>query len=675
MKYAKIILTLISLIITQMPLLAQERVASIINSAEQQKNHFLLDSLDINRLDKEDLHLLDSALYIFHKLAMHDTTRVNALEIITENLKDVSWQRYQMLFQDMIESGLAENLDGDLKHWYAKRYALSLNNMGVLYFEKGDNPRALYYYKKSLAAQILLGDKDAISQSQHNIGMIYANQANIPLALDYYLKALKHVEKIDNKERTASYLNDIGLACKAQDNTTLALVYYNRALKMQVEIKDIDGQATSLNNIGALYDDIKKHDLALNYHLKSLELYNQSRNKQGIAIALNNIGVSYDQTSQIDKAIAYYQKALMIQTEIGHAEGIAYSYYNIGRVYREKGNLKIANEYLNKALKVANGLGQPSILINVNTQLSELAKDQGKFEESLNYMRKANVMKDSLNSAENERAAIKRSMRYEFDKATLKDSLQHAKIDEIKDLAIHLQQEEIHQDKIQKYLMLGVILLMTVVIYMAYKSYKQKQKDHEIIVRQKEEVENQKGEIERQHLEIKDSIRYAHRIQSAILPARKTIKSHFKKSFIYYVPKDIISSDFYWLQSALNDEGSDEQSDNTILFASADCTGQGVPAALMSVVCHNNLNRSVREYKLTDPGEILDKTNMLLEKTFQSKDEEIKDGMDLSLCSFNKTTRELKYAGANSSLWLFRKGITEFDQIEVYKPNRQPIGS
>ena len=118
------------------------------------------------------------------------------------------------------------------------------------------------------------------------------------------------------------------------------------------------------------------------------------------------------------------------------------------------------------------------------------------------------------------------------------------------------------------------------------------------------------------------------------------------------------------------------RNDNKILFAAADCTGHGVPGAMVSVVCHNALNRSVREYGLSDPGKILDKTREIVVQEFEKSEEEVKDGMDISLCSLRlskavKGSAILEWAGANNPLWVIRKGE---DKVTEIKADKQPIG-
>jgi serine phosphatase RsbU (regulator of sigma subunit) len=170
-------------------------------------------------------------------------------------------------------------------------------------------------------------------------------------------------------------------------------------------------------------------------------------------------------------------------------------------------------------------------------------------------------------------------------------------------------------------------------------------------------IRQQKAKIEEAHKEIKSSITYAKRIQSAILPPIKLVNQHLFNSFVLYKAKDIVAGDFYWL----------EVSQNEVLFAAADCTGHGVPGAMVSVVCNNALNRSVREYGLTDPGLILDKTRGMVIQEFGESEEEVMDGMDIALCSLSGN--KLRYAGAHNPLWLVRDGVL----IET-KANKQPIG-
>ena len=143
------------------------------------------------------------------------------------------------------------------------------------------------------------------------------------------------------------------------------------------------------------------------------------------------------------------------------------------------------------------------------------------------------------------------------------------------------------------------------------------------------------------------------------MPSFDFIKTHLPNSFIYYQPKDIVAGDFYW----------SEKINDTFYLAAADCTGHGVPGALVSVVCSNALNRSVKEFKETEPGKILDKTRELVLESFSKSGGDIKDGMDISL--FSIKGNEVKWAGANNPLWYI---FSTSDKMVEIKADKQPIG-
>lgn len=166
-------------------------------------------------------------------------------------------------------------------------------------------------------------------------------------------------------------------------------------------------------------------------------------------------------------------------------------------------------------------------------------------------------------------------------------------------------------------------------------------------------------ELEIKNREITDSINYAKYLQQAILPPLKEFSRLLPGAFILYKPKDIVSGDFYWLETA----------DDLVLVAAADCTGHGIPGAMVSVVCSNSLNRAVKEFGITDPGKILDKVRELVLDTYSKSENEIMDGMDISLAALNTTTRELKWAGANNALWYFQQGV-----MQKIQADKQPIG-
>jgi len=182
------------------------------------------------------------------------------------------------------------------------------------------------------------------------------------------------------------------------------------------------------------------------------------------------------------------------------------------------------------------------------------------------------------------------------------------------------------------------------------------------VVKQKEEIDQQKEQLEEYFIEVTDSIKYAQKIQEAILPPESYVRKLLPDSFIFYKPKDMVSGDFYWLGA----------SEDEVYFAAVDCTGHGVPGAFMSIIGYNQLKQALITTNNGTPAEILDHLNIGVSETLHQKDENStsKDGMDVAICSLNHKTRELQYAGAFNPLYLLRDG-----EILQTKGDKFPIGS
>lgn len=182
------------------------------------------------------------------------------------------------------------------------------------------------------------------------------------------------------------------------------------------------------------------------------------------------------------------------------------------------------------------------------------------------------------------------------------------------------------------------------------------------VVAQKEEIDKQKAQIEEYFVQVTDSIKYAKKIQEAILPPSTYVKKLLPESFIFYRPKDIVSGDFYWLGEA----------NGKVFFAAVDCTGHGVPGAFMSIVGYNQLRQAIITTGGSNPAEILNHLNRGVTETLHQndKDSTSKDGMDIAICALNYDTLELEYAGAFNPLYLLRD-----NEILQTKANKFPIGS
>lgn len=620
----------------------------------------MVDSLDLEGLTEVDKVFLKKQLDAYHS-SNEDTSKINALSNICENLIHDDWKKYQYYQYRYIITVLNNSPNNQLE--YKKKLLISLasalNNMGMIYKTKGDINKALNYYLESLKIQQTVKDKLGIAACFNNIGAVYNIQGDIPKSLEYWHKSLTILEEIEHKQGLSATLNNIGVVYNNQGDIDIALDYWERCIKIRIKINDQRGLAESYSNVGMAYDSRNDYSKALEYLNKSLAIREELGDKLGKATAISNLASVYQHQGKQSKALESWQKCLKIQTELGEIEGELNSINNICVVYRNQGNINEAQLYGEKSLKIAQEIGYPSYIRRAAENLSSIYLYKKDYKQALILYKLHIKMRDSLDNENTQKAAIQQQAKYEYEKQKAINDAEHKK-------EIAIEQEAKEKQTILTFATGGGLGLVGVFLLIVFNRLKVTRKQKRIIEVQKQVVEDQKEVVEKAHTqleeknkEITDSIQYAKRIQNAILPPNKVVKEYLTESFILYKPKDIVAGDFYWL----------EQKDNNILFAAADCTGHGVPGAMVSVVCNNGLNRSVREYGLTDPGEILNKTREIVVQEFEKSEEEVKDGMDIAICSLEGNT--LQYAGAHNPLWIIRKGSIEIEEI---KANKQPIG-
>jgi len=234
--------------------------------------------------------------------------------------------------------------------------------------------------------------------------------------------------------------------------------------------------------------------------------------------------------------------------------------------------------------------------------------------------------------------------------------------------------------KRSRLLILSGLIVFIVFIFLINVAYQRARKANEKLVYQQKLLKKERDKANREQLlveqknaEIIDSINYAKKVQDAILPSEDRLRAAIPNSFVVFLPKDIVAGDFYWF-----DQVGDE-----VFFAAADCTGHGVPGAMLSLVCSNKLQRVVKELGYTEPAEVLNQVRQIIVETLGDREAVMNDGMDISLCSLNLKTKRLVYAGAHNSLYrVTRKNGYSEDQVREqnethvlleYKGDKQPI--
>ncbi len=632
---------------------------------------------------------IDSLLTVL-KAQKEDTNKVNTLYALSDKYETIG------NYSEGLKNG-NKGISLAIKLGFQSGLSKCYNNIGIIYKKQGNYPKALEYYTKSLKVFEELGDKKGIAGCYNNIGLIYRRESNYPKALEYFTKSLKITEEFGDKSRISKCFNNIGVIYWNQSNYPKALEYFTKTLKIAEELEDKKGISDCYNNFGLLYSDLSNYPKALEFYTKSLKISKEISDKSGISRCYNNIGINYKDQNNYPKALEFYTKSLILREELGDKSGVSNCYTNIGINYKVQSNYPKALEYYSKSLKIMEELEDKSgigiCLLNMsalNNTLKKYALAKQQAEQSISiskeigeiqHMRKAydnlaiaeeglgnykaaylnhkkfKELTDSIFNTENSKQLSDIKTKFEVEKK--ETELRAAnKIEQAK------KDAQIEKQKLQRNgVILGLVFMLAVSLFI-FRSYRQKQQANIIITKQKEEVEQQKNIVEYQNKEILSSIEYAKRIQATILPPPKVVKKYLDDSFVFYLPKDIVAGDFYWMEQVSSN------GEEMVLFAACDCTGHGVPGALVSVVCSNALNRAVKEYDLAQPALILDKVAELVVKDF-SKDESenVQDGMDVSLCALNIETGQLQWAGANNPLWIVRNGAL----IET-KADKQPIG-
>ncbi len=657
------------------------------------------------------------------KFAKNDTIRINILkELIEAENDDKVWVVYNEEMLKLSEKGVVSSTKGSVLHYfYLKGIASAFNNIGFLANNHGDISKALMYYQKSLKIKEEINDRSGIANSLNNIGYIQNSRGDISKSLDSYHKSLKIYEQLlaENKNSTevvnykkgiAYSLNNIGQIYLIQGEISKTLDCYYRALKIREELKDAKGISQSLNNIGIVYFNngnpsckssketcIKEGRLkALEYYLKSLKLKEEVNDKRGIAITLSNIGHAYADMEDPDckasreeclragqnKAMEYFQRSLTILEEIKDKSGVANSLNDIGTILLEQHKVDEAIKYATRCLQTSQELGYPLNIKKASSLLKKIYKEQKKYKESLAMYELEMQMRDSITNEETKKASIKKQFQYQYEKKAVADSIQNIEEQKVNNALLTAQQAQLKQEKTKRFALYGGLLLVLIFagfMFNRYKitqqqrntitlqktkvdeAYKELNQQNEEIAAQRDEIEKQKHKVEEHQKEIIDSITYAKRLQEAILPPKEFITEHFPENFIVYKPKDLVAGDFYWAEFV----------GNKFLIAAADSTGHGVPGAIVSVVCSNALNRSLKEFVLTEPGPLLDKTRKLVLETFEKSSSEVKDGMDISMLCIDSSKNKISWSGANNPLWYV---LPNSGTVLEIKANKQPIG-
>jgi serine phosphatase RsbU (regulator of sigma subunit) len=604
-----------------------------------------------NSIYSQNLTEIDSLVTLLKTTS--DTTKINILNALSEKYLTINIDKSLSYANQARE--IAQNMSNEL--YLGKSFL----NIARAYHSKSENEKALLYLNKAF---LIFEDKKAVellSNTYNAYANLYADVANYKKALNYNLKALKIREEINDLAGASSSLINIGRVYYTLGNLEKAKEYYFKSLDIKEKIGDLDGLGSCYNNLANVAIDKKEYNQALQYLEKALDIKTKVGNKRGTSYALNGFGTVYSALKNYSKAREYYIKSYEIKKELSDHRGIAGAVSNIGTTYFFSGNYEDAIKYFKIGVEEAEIAGAKDIKLSFHQNIAESYLKLKEYKNAAEAYANVLDLKDSILSIETAKSMQEMQSKFDFEKQE-------------KEIKILKQEKEIQALDVERTKLIkngfivGFVLLL-LIAFVIFNRYQVKQKANAKLESQKQEIVRQHhelniayGQIETKNKDITDSIKYAKRLQEAILPIADFQKQFSQNAFIFYKPKDIVSGDFYWMV----------KKENKVLVAAVDCTGHGVPGAFMSIVGYNVLNQAVNEHNLTVPSEILNELNRGITNTLRQYETEstVKDGMDIALCCINTDTLEVEYAGAYNPLWII-KG----NKFEELSADKFPIGA
>lgn len=537
-----------------------------------------------------------------------------------------------------------------------------------------------------------------VYQNQIDSAMLYVKKAE-PLALKGKLRKLQ-VKCLDQEAVVLAYQerfdkcsqicfeaikkgDKLGEKYTMRSKSTLSYVfmklgdfersnsYGEESYNLGEKYKDTAVMLGSLNNLALNLKNTDKLNEALALFKKGLDLANEANNLQRQSQILFNMSNIYMIMGETGKGMEFFNKSVAISRKSKSYSSTAIDFYSLSMNLHRLGKLEEAIVAADSAIEYALLSKNWEIRMNAFAQMGQLLSENGEYSQAYACMTHAFVYKDSMNLAKLQEAALSSESQFEEEKRRIQDSLKTVQQKLELENRDRINDERLDSRERLIWVFAAALVLLLIAGYFILKN-------NRLIKSQNAIVNSQKEEIQLQHSEIRDSIDYAQRIQSAMINKRSEwdkLGTHF----IFFRPKDVVSGDFYWAHNK----------GDLSIWVVADCTGHGVPGAFMSMLGFGFLNEIVIERDCSDAAEIL---NLLRSKIVAALGEQgenqARDGMDVSICIWNRKTNEVQYAGANNPLWIIRhkssespesvKRITTTEesalQLLEIEPDKIPVG-
>ncbi|OFX23209.1 MAG: hypothetical protein A2033_13900 [Bacteroidetes bacterium GWA2_31_9] len=577
------------------------------------------------------------------------------------------------------------------------------NNIGIIYYVNENYVKTLDYFIKSAKIKEELSDSIGLASSYNNIGELFRQQHNLSRSLEFFNKSLKIAEGLNDLRSIAQATLNIGLTYRDLGNNTLAREYFYKSLNIKSDINEMHGFGLALINIAATYKEEKDYKKAEIEYKKAIDVAKYLKSYDYLKDIYKDLSEIYETNGDLNNSLRYFklysaskdsiiklqssEKFAELQTqfeteqkekeisliknenklqalELKRQKNITY-FFIAGFIFIVLASFLFSREYRNK--RKANKLlsEQTSRILDQSVKLELANLKLEKLSIVAKETSNAVIIFDKSGKIEWINDGYSHIYGYNLD-----EIIKNSKSSNIIELSNNKNINEFVEECLQK---------KTSVNYDTLASTKNNKKiwikttltpiydelgnlrkfiavDTDISAIKKAEEE-----ISRKNRNITDSINYAKRIQDAILVNEEDFVNNLPNSFVYYSPKDIVSGDFYWIYKV----------NTKIIVVAADCTGHGVPGALMSLIGVMLLNEIIIQKHIIKPSVILEKLhNGILDVLHQeSNDNASQDGMDIAICSIDKEEAILEYSGAMMSMYILNN-----DKIDIIEADLRSLG-
>lgn len=614
---------------------------------------------------EKSFSLADSCIKIASQLDKNNRYIVKALNIKAKALSALN--EFESSEKILIETiSLAKSIDD--KNGLAGSYYLQNSNAS----DRGYYQKSKELLLKSIELRKEINDQLGLAACYSFLGLTYSYLGDYMQGIEYIQQSIIIREKNGDKRGLAnSYLClykiyiDIGEADKALESEL-------KSLDICKEINDLQCVSGRLTNLGKIYQNKGDYSKALTYHFMALAISKQISIRNRIADVHENIAKNYNYTGKYNDAIKHIDSCKTIRTIIGDEEGLVSATLVLSQINFNQKNISAAIDNGNNALKASLKLKLPYLIKDAHHVLSDAYGLKHNNDQSLIHYKAYIVLRDSLYNIDKTKEIVRKELEFNFNK---KQELQ--KLEVAKKLAE--TDTESRKQRLIIYFSIFALIILTSLLGFAIWQYRLKIKSEKQLqfmnsdlnlknyqLSEKTQIiETQHNTIHQKNKEITDSIRYAHKIQTAMMPLKQEFANYFKEAFVLFEPKDIISGDFFWVTTR----------NEKIIFATGDCTGHGVPGGFMSMLGVSLLNEIINEHDLTEPALILSRLRKKVITALRQKglSGEQQDGMDMTVCVIDKQEMTLHYAAANHVFYVIRKKDSNYT-LEEHRGDKQPVG-